>query len=428
MVIPKDIKDIPWRQRHGPILRGLIFYFWSKATEDALAASLLQFNPEDFPFREIAFAILCLAAGGSNVNIISSDTVSSNGVFGFMHDGADRAPNSEFISTLVSGAHLQDSTPGSSPDATMYWLDSVLVVLTTQLYLPGTANEGIERIIHYCKEEHSSEYINAVMISIEHVILFHVSPGGKVQRTKIMPLFEIENHLSMAVQDRYTTDYLGKLAAKDEMFMKKEARKQRKVQAESMLKNDGVDFQYGDEDDDEVDSDGEEEFALRATKVEGNISSTFYALVNLFEAAACMPMSLAGATDGRLPNEIYTEIVKHVLDTETRDSLMKVSRTFRRICQEDLLLTEDMIFTPSDACRGCDEAGDFPKWFEKYDIASGIQSQVKWERAGGFLDYGGVSLKISIGTEHGKKSLLPDVAFRLGKFLRAPLKNSGDDV
>ena len=415
MVIPKDIGDIPWRQRHGPILRGLIFHFWVKATEDTLAASLLQFNPEDYPFREIAYAILCLAAGGRNANIVSTDNVWSNGVFGFMHNGSGPTPTSEFISTLASGAHMQGSTPGSSPDTTIYWLDNVLVVLTAQLYLPGAADEGIERIVHYCKEGHSTEYVNAVVISIEHVILVHVSPGGKVQRTNIMPLFEIENHLSMAVEHRYANDYLGKLAAKDEMFMNKETKKQRKAQAESMLKNDGVHFHYGGEDDEEVDSDGEEESALRATKIKGDISSTFYALVHLFEAAACQPVSVAGNTDGLLPNEVYTEIVKHVLDMETRDSLMKVSRTFRRICQEDLLLTEDMIFTPSDACQSCDDAGDIPNWFEKYDIASGIQSQVAFKRAGGFLDYGGVSLKVAIGKEHGKKSLLPDVAFRLGK-------------
>ena len=415
MVIAKDIKDIPWRQRHGPILRGLIFFFWAKAMEDTLAASLLQFNPEDYPFREIAYAIFCLAAGGRNASIISTDKVWSNGAFGFMHDGSGRTPDSEFISTLASGAHLQGFSPGSSPDTTIYWLENVLVVLTAQLYLPGAADEGIERIVQYCKEGHSTEYVNAVVISIEHVILVHVGPGGKVQRTDIMPLFEIENHLSMAVEHRYAKDYLGKLAAKDELFMKKEARKQRKVQAESVLKNDGIDFHYGGEDDDEVDSDGEEESALRATKVEGDITSTFYALVHLFEAATCKPISIAGATDGLLPNEVYTEIVKHVLGTETRDSLMKVSRTFRQICQEDLVLTEDMIFTPSDACQGCDEACNIPNWFEKYDIASGIQSQVKFKRAGGFLDSGGVLLKVAIGTEYGRKSLLPNISFRLGK-------------
>ena len=423
MVIPKGIQDIHWRQRHGPILRGLVFHFWSKATEYALSASLLQFNQEDFPFREIAYAVLCLAAGGRNASFVSTNKVWSNGVFGFMHDGSGRTRDSEFISILASGAHLQGSTPGSSPGATIYWLENVLVVLTAQLYLPGAADEGIERIVHYCNEGHSTEYVNAVIMSIEHVILVHVSPGGNIQRTNIMPLFKIENHLSMAVQHRYAKAYLGKLAAaKDKKFMKKEARKQRKAQAESMLKNDGVDLHYGDEDDSEVDLDddemvsgGNEESALHATKIEGDTRSTFYALVHLFEAAACNPMSIAKTTDGLLPNEIYTEIVKHVLDTETRDSLMKVSRTFRRICQEDLLLTEDMIFTPSDACQGCDEAQQHSMRFEKYDIASGVQSQVDWKRAGGFRDRGGDSLKVAIGTEHGKKSLLPDVAFRFGK-------------
>lgn len=424
VVIPKGIEDIPWRQRHGPILRGLIFHSWSNATEDTLSASLLQFNPEDFPFREIAYAVLCLAAGGRNASIVSTKKARSNGVFGFMHGGSGRTPDSEFISILASGAHLQGSTPGSSPDATIYWLENVLVVLTAQLYLPGAADEGIERIVHYCNEAHSTEYVNAVLMSIEHVILVHVSPGGKVQRTNIMPLFTIEVHLSMAVQHRYAKAYLKKLAAaKDKKYMKKDARKQRKAQAESMLKNDGVDLHYGDSDDGEVDSDddevvsdGDEESALHANKVEGDTISTFYALVHLFEAAACNAMSIARTTDGLLPNEIYTEIVKHVLDMETRDSLMKVSRTFRRICQEDFLLTEDMIFTPSDDCQDCDEARKYPKRFEKYDIASGVQSQVGFNEARGFRDNSGDLLKVSIGTEHGKKSLLQDVGFRLGKW------------
>lgn len=401
----------------------LTFYIWSCANEDPLAASLLQLNPEDLPFREIAYAALSLAAGGKNVKVVSSKEVSTNGVFGFIHEASegsiDEKPvynaDSEFISVLASGAHLQGSPPGSSPDATTYWLDDVLVVLTTQLYRPGAADQGIAYIARYCGEYHSAEYVDAVLISVEHVILVHVTPGGEVEHTAIMPLFNIKNHLTMSVNDRYAKPYLEKLAAKDENFLEKETKKRRKADQERMLKNEAIDFSYGGDDDDEDDWGGEEESPLCATQVEGNVNSTFYALVHLFEAAACKRIPPARATGGVLPNEVYTQIIKHVTDMETRESLVKVSRTFRRICQEDVLFAEGLIFESSEPCQGCDEAGLTPPWFEKYDVATGTQSQVKWKRAGGFLDSGGESWKVLVGTERSKRSLLAEVAFRLAK-------------
>ena len=279
MVVPKDIRDMHWRQRHGPILREVVFYAWSSANEDSLAATLLQWNPEDFPFREIAYAALCLAAGGKNISVVSSDEVNTDGAFGFIKEGPEYNADSEFISDLAFGAHLQGCPPGSSPEATIYWLDDVPVVLTAQLYRPGAVDEGIARVVHYCQENHSAEYVDAVLISVEHVVLLHVIPGKEVQHTAIMPLFNIEHHLTMAVNDRYAKPYLEKLAANDETFTEKEAKKRRKAGQKRMLKNEGIRFGYGN-DHDEVDLDGEEESALYATQVEGNVSSTFYALVH----------------------------------------------------------------------------------------------------------------------------------------------------
>lgn len=399
-----------------------MFYVWSHVTEGILAATLLQLSPEHLPFRDIAYAALCLAAGGKNVTVVSSEDVSTNGVFGFIQEGPKY---NEFISVLASGAHLQSFPPGSSPEATIYWLGNVLVVLTAQLYRPGTADEGIAQVVRYCQKNHPAECVDAVLISIEHVVLIHVTPGEKVQHTAIMPLFNIENHLTMTADERYAKPYLEKIAAEDETFMVKETQKLRKARRERVLKDDGMNLFYGDDreyredsegDEDEEDSEGEEESALCATKVKGDVSSTFYALVHLFEAAAIKRMPLARVTDGLLPNEIYTHIIKHVTDMGTRESLMKVSRTFRRVCQEDLLVAEGLIVEPTDACRSCDEADGIPKWFEKYDLANGTQSQVKFKRAGGLFDRrGGASWKVAIGTGYGRKSLLAEVAFRLAK-------------
>ncbi len=227
-----------------------------------------------------------------------------------------------------------------------------------------------------------------------------------------MPLFDIKNHLTMSARDRYARHYLEKLAAKDEEFTKKEAKKHRRVDQERMPKDDGTVIGHGDDNNNEIDSDKEEESVLCATRVEGNVCSTFFALVHLFEAAACKHMSPPKDADGRVPNEIYTQIIKHVTDMETRQSLMKVSRIFRRLCQEDLLFAEGLIFESSDACQGCDEAESVPDWYEKFDVATGTHSRVEWKRAGGFLDYGGPSWKVAVGAERNKKSLLAGVAFR----------------
>ncbi len=183
-------------------------------------------NPEDLPFREFAYSALCLAAGGKNINIISSENVTSNGVLGFIHEGKEYNADSEFIGVIVSGAHLQGSFPGSSPQGTLYWLENVLVVLTAHLCRPGAADEGIARITKYCQQNQSQEPVYAVLISIEQVVLVHVTPSGEVQHTAVMPLLNIKNHLAMSASDRYAKSYLEKLAAKDEEFTKEEAKKQ----------------------------------------------------------------------------------------------------------------------------------------------------------------------------------------------------------
>ena len=416
MVVPKDIKDIPWRQRHGPILRAIIFHFWSGANEKSLAATYLQLSPQDLPFREMAYAVLCIAAGGRDVNLLPSRNVSSNSAFGFVHEGLEYNEDSEFVSILASGAHLQGSSPGTSPEGTIYWLDNVLVVLTAQLYRPGAADEGISRIVLYCEKHHSTQYVDAVLISVEHVVLVHVVPGGKVQHTATMPLL-----------DRSAKSYREKLAAGHKTLMKKLSKVYKIFGQEQQLRNEAIDSSYEMNSDEEVESD-EDGPALYATQIHSNINSTFYALVHLFEAAACKHIPVAKVTTGRFPNEIYTQIVMQVTDMETRESLMKVSRTFRRICQEDLLFDEGSIIKSSYACQSCDEAIHTPIWFEKYDIDSGTQSRAIWtlhveshlddmdrsevemQRAGGDFDGDGASRKVAIGKERNKKSLLAGVA------------------
>ena len=424
MVVAKDIKDIPWRQRYGPILRAIIFEFWSCVNATSLAATFLQLEPHDLPFREMAYTVLCLAAGGKNINLLPCHNVYYNDAIGFIHEGQEDSDEeqkefeaSEFVSMLASGAHLQGSSPGTSPEGTIYWLDNILVVLTAQLYRPGAVDEGIARIALYCQKHGSTQYVDAVLISVEHVVLVHIDPGGKIQHTAMMPLL-----------DRYANakSYEERLDARCENIMKKRMKSLKRYYREKELRIGAIDRNQAMNSVEEVESDEEDESALYMTQVDGNVKSTFYALVHLFEAAACKTMPVAKLTVERLPYEIYSQVIMQVTDMETRESLMKASRTSRRICQENLLFGEGLMFKPSIACQSCDEATRIPDWFERYDTDTGILSQadilelrlwgsspIELQRTPGSISEGGLVWQVVIGTERNKRSLLAPVAIQL---------------
>lgn len=172
-----------------------------------------------------------------------------------------------------------------------------------------------------------------------------------------MPLFQIENHLSLDVTDRYDSTYLEKLARSDEKtleeddeFGRRTRDKRRKARQESSRTNEISNVHFGDADDNE-EREKEKSPALYLSQrgVKGNPISTLYALMHLFDAAARRRMPHIKAREGRLPAEIYGEIFKHVTDRATRESCTQVSRSSRQLCQEDFFLTKGMIFQPCEA-------------------------------------------------------------------------------
>ena len=165
--------------------------------EDKLAATLLQWSPEDAPFHEIAFAILCLASGGKNVAMVPHQSFKAYPTFAKL--------DTEIIGSLTTGVHLSGDPAGSSPTGVIYWLDGVLVVLTTQLYQSNAVEVEVSRVAQYCHDNHPDDCVDAVLISIEHVVLVHIIPGEEIQYSGIMPLILIEHHLSMDARSRYSS-------------------------------------------------------------------------------------------------------------------------------------------------------------------------------------------------------------------------------
>ncbi|KAL8825489.1 MAG: hypothetical protein Q9191_004387 [Dirinaria sp. TL-2023a] len=418
LVKPRDLVHIPWRRRHGPLLRSHLYFFWLSGLKESLAATLLQWSPQDLPFREIAFAMLCLALGGKYLTVISTANLDANSTFGFWDPGSESSNGLEFVSVLATGAHVRGATPGTSPEGVTYWLENVLVVLATQLYRSGAVKEEISRVVKYCHDNNPNECVDAVLMSIEHAVLIHVIPNEEVQHSALLPLIDIPNHLSMNATERYASWYLDKFACKDKRFLKKEKKRLRNAADERMRKQ-GLFIHRNDSDEEKEESSEDEDFALynSQAEAEGCEFSAFYALSHVFDAAARRRMPPAKAKDGHFPNEIYANILGHVTDMETRNSCMEVSRVFRQICQEDLLFADHMVFAPCEACKECVEPDDIPKMFDVHDVALGEKYEVGLTRVSEyFADFErGSPWGVLIGDQLHKKSLPQGLKFRFRK-------------
>ena len=405
------------------MLRQLVFRLWAESVTDDLAATLLQWVPEDLPFREIAYAALCLVSSGKHMKFLPQRFLKKLVVHGFIDEpDQDTSLGQEFVSVLATGAHVHGNIPGSAPRNTIYWLDGVLVMLTAQLFRPNAVHDGISVISDYYQENRPKDCIDAVLMSIEHVVLVHVSPNG-IEHSPLLPLFDIPNHLSMDVRDRYASWYLNGLE-----------RKMREIKERREEENEDSDGVLEEESDYEIEEPSQCGYtALHRMSVcqsGDNPMSTFYALNQLFEAAARRPMPTKSVRDGRFPTEIYAQILMHITDGDTRDKCMEVSRTFRDLCQEQVLFSETLMIGPSEACKepgyrptSFDDIGlaihqSAPECFNMVDLLTNTETRVRFESAGRprkrqrILKDPALAWVVLVGSERNKRSLLPRLNFR----------------
>jgi len=196
-----------------------------------------------------------------------------------------------------------------------------------------------------------------------------------------------------------------------------------------------TEMHFGDTDDDgEGEEEEEEDSALFLSQrgVKGKPISTLYALMHLFDPAARRRMPYIRPREGRLPAEIYGEIVKRVTNVATRESFMKVSRSFRQLCQEDFFLVEGMNFKPCEAVQACSEPHQVPESFDKHDITSDALERVEVRRGSRRFDARSdsepeKSCTVAIGTGHDTKSLLTSLEFRAVRVDPSPTESRLDD-
>ena len=367
-----------------------------------------------------------MAAGGKNVSVLPNRLLSNNSAFGFINYNMEKSyENSEFFSLLGSGAHREDDKPGSAPEQSMYWFENVLVVLRAQLYRKDAVEQSIDHVTKYCLDQYGKTIVDAVLISIEHVVLLHIIPdisghGAEVQHSRLLPLIDIPEHLTMRATDRYSMSYLSQFADPDEKFQKSQQRRKKKAMLERMQKNEGVSITYGNQDDDEDsdDCEGDPEL-LRPTMVEGATEDTFYALVHLFSAAA--RRRLRPNQQGCFPTEIYECILSNVTDWETRDACLHTSHILREICLKEHLFceAEGLTLRPCEDCQTCTESTQMPRWFNLSDRKTQEENKVAYKmNSGAFPEFNSKEKEwsVMVGNGYGKKSLLAETNFLLNDY------------
>ena len=288
--------------------------------KDNLEATLPQWSTQDFPFREIAFAILCLVSGGKNITMLPAERYKAQvqDTYGFFTSKNKVPTQIELVSNLASGAHVKGCWPGSAPQEMIYWHDGVLVVLVAQLYRPQAIEEGVAFVVSYCHHKHPKDVVDAVLVSIKHVVLIRINPNSIVQHTTLLPLFDISEDLTSNLRDRNPKLHANKQSGEGFGSSASENRK------ESVLPD----------------------RAAQRISVYHDIRATFFALAHFFDVVARRHLPTGNASTARLPKELTSQILSHVADIETHSNCMVVSTMFRDLCQEHVIFAKNMVFRP----------------------------------------------------------------------------------
>lgn len=259
----------------------------------------------------------------------------------------------------------------------MYWFDGALVSLTAQLLdCPDVFSGAVARVAEYCRNQRPNHCVNAILMSIEHIVLMRIYPGEEVERTELLLLFDISNHISMAANERYHSDYLEKLQKSERQYTDylerlqirqektirwREAEQlkwQRKYRIESgaQVEQELQSEQYKSVDKETMDRFSIDELIMLATvglksldhEDADDTKTTFMALTNFLEASSRQHMPPSKPKEGIFPTEIYQIILLNLEDLETYHACMQVSRIFRDLSQRNGMMMDGILVQAID--------------------------------------------------------------------------------
>lgn len=422
-------------------MRWKLFKLFRWTQQDNLSVTLLGWTSDSLPFRELVFCLLCLAAGGSNLAVVDERRIIdpyceeryAGMVLGCKPDG-DR----ELISSVGVGYHMQGQPTGSSPHAAKYWFEGALVCLVPRLEQPDVLKKAISDAVRYGREGCCRNSFNALLISIEHLVLLRSFLDGRVEHSPLMPLVSIGMHRSMDAHQRYGNDWLDNFDAPDvseldsvKAELSESSSQSSSDQTMTSDENDSKaneaekDSPGGSKDTDDREK-GEERIPLedipdgrKLTELSNQdlaegvgvwtTKDTFMSLIQFLESTALDGLKPTGNTGLKLPIEIITIILRSVSDIETFNACAKVSRAFRDLCHERPLLMDDVVLLePTSELPLGTKAGAKGKMkqarpdFHAMELSTGRQMGVKITCNQHKREY-----RVVVGSERDRKSFIP---------------------
>jgi hypothetical protein len=147
---------------------------------------------DDFIFRELVFALVCICSGCPELLRVATRTRQTDKTmtapFAMLKSSGVSSNVPEFASAIFHGFHLEDRNPRSAPQHDSYWLEDVLVYLTRDLTSVKSIQEAIYEVFNRGRRDNHKSF-NAIVTSITYVVLVYVTEQG-VQHTKRLHLLK----------------------------------------------------------------------------------------------------------------------------------------------------------------------------------------------------------------------------------------------
>lgn len=425
-VVTPNLARIESAQATVNRLRWICFDLFQYTQKYSLRVTLLGWQAHDMPFREIAYFILCLAAGGEHLTLVDDKRIFQQAGCAGLLTASDNEEEMELVCSLGSGYYRQGMPTGCAPECTKYWFEGALVSLVPRLNRPGILEKAVADVVQYGKRECGRITFNAVIISIEHLVLVKSFPSGAVDHTKVLPLIPIALHLSLDARERYGSDYVdGLYKAKVEKTDKlndssnaeassrspdthtdtgaqrstenslsdnaNDDKNHKTVDDNMAVEEKGMEdsgdpelecqsAHPGDEKDDVDTSVQEDKDEANKDAPEWTVYETFKSLIAFFEASVRQSLKPTNVDGKNIPTEIYETILGHVSDMQTYNACLKVSRRVRSLCLRRPLIMDNVVFLEPQSCGDEEEST-----FTALEVSANKQMEVtlSWHHSRG---------------------------------------------
>lgn len=290
---PKTSISASWAPKQRLLLT--TFQAVRHAYREILDRFILSWRPDDFSFREIAFALLSLAAGEVSFECPKTLDKSLSKVKSYYLAPDRRFQSSQraFLPAFLGESHLPGVESGSAPKEPIFSFGHVLISLTSHLDLADVEEVSVAEIVNIGLDQGLTDF-HALVFSILDFVLVQVkvekNESVLIERSPLVSLFHFNNETS-----HYA---LG-------------------PRSRSKFKGSGLSLDH----------------------------PSFVALTHFFEAAA--NQSVMGTKSSIFPNEILAMIMQFS-DSQTYHTLAKVSSFCRKVACSRFRFNRDYVVIDVD--------------------------------------------------------------------------------